>query len=256
MGEGRGGGDSRHARHLTFHCKSALLLAAALLFTAAPTAAQNSQPPPDRPELSWGRSADYDYDPPVPGSYALSVIRPAGDGLVLDARGRERSLRDVMAGRLALLSFIYTRCSDPQGCPLATGLLYDLLDLSRQDPAVAKNLRLISLSFDPEHDTPEVMADYGGGAPADDGEASDWLFLTTQDATALRPILAAYGQVIGEKADRADPFGPFTHQLRLYLIDRKGQVRNIYSLGFLDPRLVMADIRTLLLEEARERPEG
>lgn len=42
--------------------------------------------------------------------------------------------------------------------------------------------------------------------------------------------------------------GPFYHPLRVYLIDSRQQLRNIYSFGLLDPRLVMTDVRTMLLE--------
>ena len=209
-----------------------------------------------RPELELGRSADYDYDPPVPGSYRLPAIKAAADGAVLDARGRARRLREVMAGRIALLSFIYTRCADPQGCPLATALLYDISEVSRVDPLLAANLRLLSLSFDPAHDTPEVMADYAAGSAGEPGAAAEWLYLTTRSVAELAPILAAYGQLVGRTPDLADPFGALAHQLRVYLIDRQGRIRNIYSLGFLDPRLVITDVRTLLLEEAGEGPEG
>ena len=41
------------------------------------------------------------------------------------------------------------------------------------------------------------------------------------------------------------------HILRVFLIDREGRIRNIYSSGTLDPRLVLADVKTLLLEEAK-----
>ena len=51
------------------------------------------------------------------------------------------------------------------------------------------------------------------------------------------------------KTDPDDPLGPLAHQLRVFLIDAKGDIRNIYSVGFLDPRLVMTDVRTLLAEE-------
>jgi cytochrome oxidase Cu insertion factor (SCO1/SenC/PrrC family) len=44
--------------------------------------------------------------------------------------------------------------------------------------------------------------------------------------------------------------GPFYHVVRVYLIDAKGMVRNIYSYGMLDPRMVLADVRTLLMEQA------
>ncbi len=209
-----------------------------------------------RPELALGRSADYDYDPPEPGSYRLPAIKAAADGAVLDARGRERRLREVMAGRITLLSFIYTRCADPQGCPLATALLYDISEVSRLDPVLAGTLRLLSLSFDPAYDTPEVMADYAAGSAGEPGAAAEWRYLTTHGEAELAPILAAYGQLVGRTPDAADPFGALAHQLRVYLIDRQGRIRNIYSLGFLDPRLVATDIRTLLIERRGQSPGG
>ncbi len=210
----------------------------------------------ERPELELGRSADYDYDPPAPGSYRLPPIKPAAGGVVLDEKGDAHELRAIMAGKITVLSFIYTRCSDPSGCPLATSLLYDLRDVSRADPAIAANLQLLSLSFDPAHDTPEVMAFYGASADLAAADAADWRFLTTRSEAELAPILRAYGQAVGAKSDAANPFGPFAHQLRVYLIDRAGMIRNIYSLGFLDPRLVMTDVRTLLMEAASGKPEG
>jgi cytochrome oxidase Cu insertion factor (SCO1/SenC/PrrC family) len=53
---------------------------------------------------------------------------------------------------------------------------------------------------------------------------------------------------VNAKANAADPTGPLNHTLRVYLIDRAGSIRNIYSSGTLDPRLVLSDIRTLLIE--------
>ena len=207
----------------------------------------------ERPELGLGRSADYDYDPPAPGSYQLPVIKPAGDGSVVGTDGQSLRFRDVLEGRITVLSFIYTRCADPSACPYATGVLYDLHRVSQQDPLIAESLRLITFSFDPEHDTPRVMSDYGNALRH--GAGSEWLFLTTRDRTDLEPILRAYGQQITPKKNPDDPLGPYSHMLRVYLVDRRGTVRNIYSTGLLDPRLVVTDVRTLLLEEqaAKER---
>jgi cytochrome oxidase Cu insertion factor (SCO1/SenC/PrrC family) len=212
--------------------------------------------PEHRVELIFGRTEDFDYDPPEPGSYRLPALRTAADGAVLDPQGQPDSLHELMRGRVTVLAFIYTRCSDPKGCPLSIGLLYDLKYVSESDPVIGENLRLIALSFDPEYDTPEVMAQYGTGAEARADDGAALLFLTTRSAAELEPILKAYDQPIGRKADAEDPFGPFTHQLRVFLIDRQQRIRNIYSLGFLDPRLVITDVRTLLLEEHGAIPEG
>ena len=48
---------------------------------------------------------------------------------------------------------------------------------------------------------------------------------------------------------KGTPTGVFSHVLKVFLIDRQGRVRNIYSAAFLYPELVMADVKTLLLEE-------
>ncbi len=208
--------------------------------------------PENRVELSFGRTEDYDFDPPKPGTYRLPPIKEAADGQVLDVRGRSLSLRQVMDGRITVLAFIYTRCSDPQGCPLSLGLLYDLEYVARKDPVIGRNLRLIALSFDPGHDTPEVLAEYHNRPVSASREASDLQFLTTRSEDQIRPILEAYNQPVGRKTNPDDGFGPLAHQLRVYLIDRQARIRNIYSLGFLDPRLVITDIRALLLEERGE----
>lgn len=199
---------------------------------------------PARPELSIPRTADYDYDPPEPGSYALPPIKAAADGRVLDETGAEQSLRAFLDGRITVMAFIYTRCGDI--CPQATMLLHELHGIASEDPALRDQLQLITISFDPEHDTPEVMALH---AEALAGESAEWRFLTTSGKDALRPILDAYDQPIGPKPDPNDPLGPLAHQLRVFLIDGRGEVRNIYSVGFLDPRLVMTDVRTVLGEE-------
>src|SRR5438309_4955158 len=95
------------------------------------------------------RPSDYDYDPPVPGSYALPAVKPAADGDVLDSTGRPLRLHELTRGGVTVMSFIYTRCAAPKACPYATGVLKQLYQLSSQDPALGKGMRLISMSFDP-----------------------------------------------------------------------------------------------------------
>lgn len=204
-----------------------------------------------RPELELGRSAEYDYDPPEPGTYKLPEIRPAADGPVLGLDGRPSTLRECFEGRITVLSFIYTRCADPSACPYATGVLYKVQSISEQDPMIARNLRLVTFSFDPEHDTPRTMSDYSRALRKASG--AEWRFLTTAGSEDLRPILTAYGQQVDRREDPHHPLGPYFHLLRVYLIDRNGVIRNIYSSGLLDPRLVVTDIRTLLLEEGESR---
>ena len=195
------------------------------------------------------RTADYDYDPPAPGSYALPIIKPAADGALVDSNNKPVGLRELTRNRVTVMSFIYTRCAAAKACPLATRVLLQIHRASAEDPALARELRLVSLSFDPEHDTPERMAAYSALA-AQRPTAAPWHFATTRSPVELHPILAAYGQAVDKKKDPRDPTGPLNHTLRVFLIDRAGNIRNIYSSDTLDPRLVLADVRTLLLESA------
>lgn len=204
--------------------------------------------PSDRPELGIEVGHEYDYTPPEPGSYQLPVIKPAADGAVLTADGKAARLRDITTGQVTLLSFIYTRCADPRACPMATGALALIHEISTKDPELASDLRLVTFSFDPAHDTPRVMAEYAERVRPG-GKGSEWVFLTTRDTDELEPILSAYGQRVDRKKNTLDPFGPFYHIVRVFLIDSKGMVRNIYAFGMLDPRLVITDVRTLLMED-------
>jgi cytochrome oxidase Cu insertion factor (SCO1/SenC/PrrC family) len=91
------------------------------------------------------------------------------------------------------------------------------------------------------------MGRYGLVFNHDDGGAN-WMFLTTRSYDDLKPLLAAYGQRV-DKRTRPSSLGPYQHTLRVYLIDSNQRIRNIYSYGLLDPRLVMADVKTLLMED-------
>jgi cytochrome oxidase Cu insertion factor (SCO1/SenC/PrrC family) len=194
--------------------------------------------------------SDYDYEPPAPGSYRLPVVKSAGDGALLDANGTPVNLRDLTHGRVTVLSFIYTRCAAPKACHYATGVLSQLYALSAKDDVMAKNMRLVSLSFDPEYDTPQRLATYSD-AMREEKSGCEWRFATAKSRAELEPVLSAYGQAVDERSNPADPQGPLYHILRVFLIDPEGRIRNIYSSNTLDPRLVLADVKTLLLEESK-----
>ena len=194
------------------------------------------------------RTADHDYEAPVPGSYTLPVVKPAADGEVLDSEGRPMRLSELTRGRVTVMSFIYTRCAVAKACPYATGVLLQLHRLSAEDRELANNLRLVSMSFDPGSDTPERMSAYAALARSG-SPAAEWRFLTTRSQTELQPILDTYGQAVDRRPNQNDPQGPLFHNLRVYLIDREGRIRNIYSSGTLDVRLVHADVKTLMLEQ-------
>jgi len=204
------------------------------------------------------------FPTPQPGRYALPPLGPAADGDVVSSDDSTTTLHALFDDRVALLSFIYGSCNDAQGCPFATGVLYQVGRGVRDDPALAGRVRLLSLSFDPEHDTPDRMKRYGDALVHAGHEGShvtghhasqdlDWRFLTTASPEALAPILDDYGQALTPEIDETgQPTGDISHVLRVFLIDPDRRIRNVYSTSFLRPETLLADVRTLLLETETE----
>ena len=189
------------------------------------------------------------YAAPKAGSYQLPALGTAGNGKVLDANARSLTLHEAFNGKIVVLSFIYSRCSDVNGCPLSNYVFYRLKAEMRHDPQLAQRVKLISLSFDPENDTPEALQLYSANFELA-GNTGEWQFLTTASEKELLPILDAYQQDIQRRLDN-DPAtkDDYAHILRVFLIDPEKRIRNIYSVAFLHPEILLNDIRTLLQEE-------
>ncbi len=112
------------------------------------------------------------------------------------------------------------------------------------DEALKDYVRLVSFSFDPANDTPEVLEQYAGHFRKTD---SDWHFVTAESAEELHATLEAYNQfVIREYDQEGKLLRSMSHMLRVYLIDHNRDIRNIYSVSFLHPDTVINDIRTIV----------
>ncbi len=190
-----------------------------------------------------------DFVAPAAGSYELPVIQNASDGWVLEGNWVPRRLSGYTRGSLTLLSFVYTYCTDPIGCPLAYETFVDLRERVMRDATLASRVRFVSLSFDPSNDTPAAMQAYGGAFVRD--ARLPWHFLTTYSVRQLRPILEGFGQDADvEKDDAGRDTRVITHMLKVFLIDERAKVREIYSAAFLQPEVMVNDLRTLALESA------
>ncbi len=187
-----------------------------------------------------------EYLPPAPGTYSLPPLGQAGDGKVLSSLGQQLQLYDLLGDKLVLMGFIYTHCSDINGCPLASFVMKKVQSELLKDDDLASRVRLISLSFDPKQDTPQALVAYSRHFKRKD---FDWQFLTTASETDLKPILEAYNQWRQKTyAPDGSDSGSFSHILRVFLIDEQRRIRNIYSTGFLHADTVVNDLRTLAQE--------
>ena len=216
------------------------LLLATLVATAGQTSAHQKEIDDTARLLAPGYGA-LQYEAPEPGTYELPPLGAAADGAVIDSKGRSERLHELYRGGITLLAFIYTQCDDVNGCPLATFVMGQMAKRLQADPGIGDKLRLVSYSFDIEHDKPAVLERY---AQSFRPQGARWDFVTAPDVSALRTTLSAYQQSVQKSGGHA-----FAHILRVFLIDASQRIRNIYSTAFLHADTVAADVRTLLLEQ-------
>ncbi|HEY7517000.1 MAG TPA: SCO family protein [Methylomirabilota bacterium] len=183
------------------------------------------------------------FVPPAPGTYELPVVSRVGAFVLRDTAGRRVSTSAVMAGKVAVVSFIYTACAERLGCPLASAALRQLQSRLR-DEGLAGEAVLLTISFDAERDTPAQLAKYAHAFGAD---PALWRFMAAPDARVLDGLLRSYGQDRAPVHDERGRFtGRYRHVLKVFLVDRDARVRNVYSTGFLVPQVVLNDIKTVL----------
>jgi cytochrome oxidase Cu insertion factor (SCO1/SenC/PrrC family) len=188
-----------------------------------------------------------EFVPPPPGSYKLQKIQRVADAILLDSSGHSVKLSALTRSKITLLTFFYTYCVDPLGCPFAHTTLADLRDRVRADRALTDRVRFVSISLDPTHDTPEAIARYGKEFTVN--PTFDWRFLTARRVPDLLPVLDDFGQDVSVDIDK-NGYATRTlhHMLKMFLIDAGGEVREIYTLSFLQPQVMFNDIKTLALE--------
>jgi len=189
------------------------------------------------------------FTPPPPGTYKLPPIDTIVDHFLLDSSDKRVNLFDLTDSKIAVVSFIYTSCADVGGCPMAAAVLHRIDRMLNERPEIRNKVTLMSVSFDPERDTPARMAEIKQAMQP----KTDWYFLTSRTAVDLQPILDDFHQPIAKLWQEDGRWsGLFRHVLKVFLLDTDHNVRNIYSLGFFNPQLVFNDIETLLIEQNQQ----
>jgi protein SCO1 len=193
------------------------------------------------------QSPRMDFVPPAAGTYVLPRIQSCPDATLLDSLARSTPLASRTTGKITLLTFFYTYCADPWGCPFAYRTLTELRERVIADPRLDGRVRFASVSLDPTHDTPDALRRYASRFAED--QRFEWSFLTARSVRELLPVLEAFGQDVSVETDAAGrPTRTINHMLKLFLIDASGAVREIYSLAFVQPQVMLNDIQTLALE--------
>jgi cytochrome oxidase Cu insertion factor (SCO1/SenC/PrrC family) len=146
--------------------------------------------------------------------------------------------RAALAGRPAIVDFIFTRC--PASCPRLTARMKEL---EKRLPE-RSTVRLLSITVDPEHDRPEVLTRYAEGWQA----GPRWLFATGERAAIWE--LVRKGFLLAVEATPEDTTSPILHSNRFALVDGRGRLRATY-IAFEEDALdrILADLRNLEREE-------
>lgn len=161
-----------------------------------------------------------------------------GDALpdfqLVDQQGRAISA-DTFAGQPLVLTFIFTRCPVPNFCPLMSEQFAELEAEIQADPALADRTRLLSVSFDPDFDTPAVLADYAANF-TDDGDL--WRF-ATGEPSEIENLTQAFSVFLAPDGESID------HGLSTALVDADGTVRKIWRGNGWKPAEVIAELKSL-----------
>lgn len=181
----------------------------------------------------------------------LPRVAPAPTFALTDQNGQPFSDADLH-GRIAMINFIYTRCTT--ACPTMTAQMRLLQERLRAEGLLGNPVILVSMSFDPEHDTPPVLREYAAHFQADPGA---WHFLTGDPATIKAVIGGGFGVYYEKRARSSEGHSAhshgdynFVHENRFVLVDERGLIRAEYHDLALDVDRVMRDIRLVWREAA------
>jgi protein SCO1/2 len=157
------------------------------------------------------------------------------DVALIDQTNRRRTLGE-WKGTPYVLTFTYTRCPLPSFCPLMDQNLATIQRRLADDTILRGRVKLVSVTFDPEHDTPTVLTAHATRLKADPGV---WTFLTG-DTVTIERLAGTFGiAVMRDPANAA----AITHNLRTALVGADGKIAKIYSGSDWTPGTLLADLR-------------
>lgn len=197
----------------------------------------------------------------------LAVYGRVPDFSLIERSGWQSTLADLL-GKVWITNFFYTEC--PDTCPLQSAHMARLQDELAQEPDV----RLVSISVDPEHDTPEVLAEYAtryGAVP------ERWLFLTGSKEAIYRLAIEGFRLGVVDRGEHAQQGmdndrgwlgpasawahlvpnadrDPILHSSRFVLVDRQAQIRGYYhSTDWESLERLRDNVKVVLRESSKER---
>jgi protein SCO1/2 len=170
------------------------------------------------------------------GPRILMAGEQVADALLVDQQEKPRSFSSFKGHRVAL-TFIYTRCPLPEFCPLMDRH-FAAVQKTVQGAADMADVRLVSMTLDPEFDTTAVLSQHAARLKAD---PAVWSFMTGEPKTA-----AEFAQQFGIYTEKDLGTGAnLTHNLRTAIIDADGRLVKVHSGNDWTPADLVADLKAI-----------
>jgi protein SCO1/2 len=157
------------------------------------------------------------------------------DVALVDQDGRPLRLAGLR-GKAVALTFVFTRCPMPEFCPLLMTKFAAAQALLAKEPGLAARTRLLTISFDPAHDTPEVLRAFGKPFQKATPPFAQWS-LATGKSDAIRALGGAL------ELDYLEDAGSFTHNLRTAVLGRDGRLQRLFRGNEWTPEELVAELK-------------
>ena len=165
----------------------------------------------------------------------LPKIKPAPEFALTNQEGKRLALKELR-GKVLAITFIFASCADT--CPLLTTKMAGIQNRLGSD--FGSKVYFVSISVDPERDTPEVLKRY---AEAHKANSAGWAFLTGTPSE-IREVTKLYG-IYYKKTPRGD----VDHTFLTSLVDKDGTLRVQYMGVQFKPDEMLRDLRSLVMEK-------
>lgn len=177
---------------------------------------------------------------PVPVNEKFAQIgKEVPDFSLVNQDGKKFSLKDYRGKALAI-TFIYRECPLPEFCIKMSRHFSDMSNQIAQDPEAKKKVRLLSISFDPERDTPEKLKQYGLGYLGKDAKDD---FTVWQLAVGPEKDVRAIADFFGLRYETdAQDKTQINHSLITAVVSPEGKVTRIFTGGNWTPDQIMSEL--------------
>ena len=165
--------------------------------------------------------------PAVPVNENFAQIgKPVPEFKLIDQNGKPFTFKDYR-GKAVAVTFIYRECPLPEFCIKMSRNFSDLANQLHDDAEAKEKIRLLSISFDPERDTPEKLKQYGLGYLGKGSKADFTIWhLAVGADKEVRAVADFFG--LRYEVDQADKT-QFNHSLRTAVIGPDGTVKKIFA---------------------------